>query len=152
MPSLLTQLLRLASDLDRLVVAAEWDSAAVLIVNEMGRGLILKRGPTAPWMPNRWNLPGGSRDPGETSSKDVAQRECEEELGVHATHLEFYGPVHGADYVLHLYLAWGYSGSIRLNKAENTDMEWVSVEELDEYQFIPGLKEAIREALTAASR
>jgi 8-oxo-dGTP pyrophosphatase MutT (NUDIX family) len=146
-----TELVRLSLEVERLVTAAEWDSAAVLIIDDKGRGLILQRGASAPWMPNRWNLPGGTRDPGEDSSKAVAIRECEEELGVRPKDIHYYGAVKGRDYLLHLYVAYGYTGTIKLNRDENTDMKWVYLEELDGYQFIPGLEGPIAEALSAAA-
>lgn len=151
MKTYIRDLYRLANDIDRLVVASEWDSAAVVIIDDEGRGLILKRGPTAPWMPNVWNLPGGTRDPGENSSKDVAVRECREELGVTPKNLSYYGVVKGSDYTLHLYVARGYSGTLHLNKAENTEMEWVTADDVGSYRFIPKLREPIENAIRTAS-
>ncbi len=146
----ITELYRLATDLDYLSRrASEWDSAAVILVDDNGKGLILKRGPTAPWQPNVWNLPGGTRDPGENSSKEVAIRECQEELGVTPRNIEFYGVVRGTDYTLHLYVAHGYSGALHLNKAENTEMVWVAPEEAAQYKFVPKLREPIIKALLA---
>ncbi len=34
-------------------------SVAVVVEDGQGRVLLLLRGPTDPWMPLRWNLPGG---------------------------------------------------------------------------------------------
>jgi 8-oxo-dGTP pyrophosphatase MutT (NUDIX family) len=55
-------------------------SAAVIIEHD-GLILLLQRGSTAPWMPNRWNLPGGMVEPGETTT-EAAVREAEEETGL----------------------------------------------------------------------
>ena len=138
-------LLRLAVEIDK--VSSEWDSAAVLIVNDKGEGLILKRGPTAPWQPNVWNLPGGSRDPGEISSKAVAIREAQEEVGLTPKSPQLFEAIHHSEYLCHLYVSWGYSGTPTLDRAENTHMAWVGLDTLDDYKFIPGLKEPIRKAL-----
>ena len=51
-----------------------FDSAAVVVVDG-DKALLLKRGNTAPWMPNKWNLPGGMIDPGETAIQ-AATREA----------------------------------------------------------------------------
>ena len=50
------------------------DTAAVVIVRN-NKALILQRGYTAPWMPGKWNLPGGGIDQGETPIK-AAKREA----------------------------------------------------------------------------
>lgn len=50
---------------------------AVIVEDPRGRVLLLLRGPTAPWMPNRWNLPGGKIERGE-SSLEAAMRETRE--------------------------------------------------------------------------
>lgn len=139
------ELLRLA----RMVEALSWDSAAVVILNENNEALILQRGHTAPWMPNKWNLPGGTPEEGE-SSKQVALRETKEEVALTPSHMKFVGAVRGEDYVLHLYMARGYSGTLHLDTSENSDYAWVSVDGLDNYHFIPGLKDAIRAAMLLA--
>ena len=57
------------------------NSVAVIIEDRNGRVLLLLRGPTAPWMPLRWNLPGGRIEPGETSMH-AAARETREEANL----------------------------------------------------------------------
>src|SRR4029077_10831422 len=53
-------------------------SVAVVIEDVRGRVLLLLRGPTDPWMPGWWNLPGGKIEPGE-SIPEAARREAREE-------------------------------------------------------------------------
>lgn len=55
--------------------------AVTLVYDRLGRVLLLRRGPGAPWMPCRWGLPGGGIDPGETAA-DAAVREAWEEVGI----------------------------------------------------------------------
>lgn len=58
----------------------EREAAVVVVYDHEGRVLVLRRGPTAPWMPGRWNFPGGLVTPGE-SVQATAYRELAEETG-----------------------------------------------------------------------
>ncbi len=55
-------------------------SSTVAIIND-NKILLLKRGNTAPWNPNKYCLPGGHCDNNETP-EDCAVREAHEETGV----------------------------------------------------------------------
>lgn len=56
--------------------------AAVLVVDVQGRVLLQHRDGNAAW-PNKWGLPGGGIEPGETP-EEAARRELEEETGLKA--------------------------------------------------------------------
>ena len=56
-------------------------SATVAVINHDKKILILERGPTAPWMPGRYCLPGGRLEPNE-ELVDGAARELGEETGI----------------------------------------------------------------------
>ena len=60
------------------------DTAAVVIIRN-NKALILQRGYTAPWMPGKWNLPGGGIDENETP-EIAAKREALEETSIDLTH------------------------------------------------------------------
>ena len=56
-------------------------TVAVVILFHNDKMLTLHRGPTAPWEPNRWDLPGGTVEQGE-DIKNAAIRECYEETKI----------------------------------------------------------------------
>lgn len=56
-------------------------SAIALVFDPQGNVLALRRGLTDPWMPHRWNFPGGRVEVGETPVQGVL-RELHEEAGI----------------------------------------------------------------------
>ena len=151
------------------------DTAAVILIRN-NKALILKRGPGAPWMPNAWNLPGGRID-NQESPAEAAVRETFEESGIDLPYERFSSlsiDKHKEEgWVLQTFLAIvddlqelpegeeSYSerssmlpNTIHLDKngkkvsfKENDDYRWVSIDELDKYEFVPMVKENIRKAL-----
>lgn len=59
----------------------------VLVVNESGDVLLLRRGPTAPRRAGEWDLPGGFVEPGE-DIQAAAIRETQEEAGLEINDLQ----------------------------------------------------------------
>ncbi len=119
--------------------AATTRGAASVILVRGQRILLLKRGPTAPWMPGKWNLPGGVIEEGE-SSKDGATRECEEEAGVTPRNLR------RLERGIRVEIFWTdeFSGEPNFNW-ESTDMEWVYPNEAIKMDVVPGIRDAIKE-------
>jgi 8-oxo-dGTP pyrophosphatase MutT (NUDIX family) len=138
--------------------------AAVVIVRDRS-ALILQRGPTAPWMPLAWNLPGGGVDAGETT-EEAAVREAYEEAGIpldpHA--LTFLHTFNGGGWFLDVYAARTASRALptsaprdareallpidpKLGHPESCSYEWVTARNIDEFHFVPFVKEAVLRAL-----
>ena len=118
-----------------------------------GAVLVLKRGPTAPWKPNTWNLPGGTADAGETPL-ECAQRELEEEAGIKAE-LNPTQIFHHEDdgWTISYFVAYDDSEKIPELDFENTEYAFVTVGELDQYDWaIPQIAEAIKRALVSYSK
>ena len=80
-------------------------SAFTLVQDGEGSVLFLRRGPTDPWMPGRWNFPGGGLNVGETHLR-AAVRELGEEAGIDADprRMAYLGKFKtGRMYTMHLY-------------------------------------------------
>ena len=59
-------------------IGEKMKGSAVLILDDRGRALILKRSMKSRWMPGKWGLPGGKVERGENSLGAVI-RETKEE-------------------------------------------------------------------------
>lgn len=80
-------------------------SSFVIVQDGQDQVLFLRRSPTDPWMPHRWNWPGGKAEPGE-SPVENAVRELGEEAGLdaHPRRLAYLGKFKtGRIYQVHLF-------------------------------------------------
>ncbi len=105
-----------------------------LIFNADGRCLILKRSTLNRNYPEKWELPGGKLNPGE-SFADALCREVSEETGLHIEIDHLAGAVESElpDWrIVHLVMtAHTIPGEIRLS-SEHTDYAWVAIDDLAE--------------------
>lgn len=117
-------------------------SASVIIEDRDGRVLLLLRGPTAPWMPMRWNLPGGMIEPGETPAI-AAAREAREETGLRVSGLvplDRTRTIHGVHDVLY---ARCWSGQLQVD-AEHVSHAWVPRAEAADWDVVPTQRQVLR--------
>lgn len=124
-------------------------AGAVALQNARGEVLLLRRGPTAPWMPGRWNLPGGMAERGE-SPPSAAIRETHEEAGVVPVGLKLLDHVRGAHGSTFVYLARGWRGRLRLGW-ENDMMAWVPLDVALRTDLVPGTRRALQRLLAMRS-
>lgn len=119
--------------------------AAVAVVNDAGEVLIQHRTGTAPWMPNKWDFPGGSLDHGEDAAS-AARREAEEEAGLTLSALKplttvgdvqfFVSEVSGRQNVQH---RPNHEGILEHDKSV-----WVTKETYTNYDIVPPVLEALK--------
>lgn len=112
---------------------------AVVVENPRGRVLLLLRGPTAPWMPNRWNLPGGKIEHGE-SAYEAAIRETREETNLRVCALSPLVQIGGLD----VFCADDWTGRVRLVDGEHTRSAWVPREIAWAWDLIPPQRAVLR--------
>jgi 8-oxo-dGTP diphosphatase len=87
---------------------------------------------------NKWEFPGGKIENGETA-EECLKREIEEELKINVKIGDFFGEsiYHYPQDAIQLLAYWVYweSGSIEL--MAHDEFKWVSLSELDFYDFAP---------------
>ena len=124
------------------------DSAAAILFDADGRALILQRGPTAPWMPLAWNLPGGGIDAGETAA-EAAVREAQEEAGLTPRAPRLLAELEYAPgRLVAVFVGDSHSGALGVNW-ESCAHAWVGVAQLPGYAFVPAVEDALRRAFGA---
>jgi 8-oxo-dGTP pyrophosphatase MutT (NUDIX family) len=109
--------------------------AAILIVDDQNRLLLMKRSDSGCWGP-----PGGATEPGEVV-EDAARRETFEETGLQVGEMMLFGVFSGPELyykypngdevynVTIVYLSRDVCGDIRLN-GEHTEWRWFSADEI----------------------
>lgn len=112
---------------------------AVIVEDLRGRVLLLLRGPTAPWFPSWWNLPGGKIEPGE-SVVEAARRETREETDLRVYTLSPVAQI-GELTVLR---ADDWTGRVRLVDREHTRSSWVPKTIAWTWDLIPPQGEVLR--------
>lgn len=119
---------------------------AAVIVMFNDKVLILKRGSTAPWMPNMWNLPGGGVEEGE-GIQHAAERECQEEAGISPSILGEVATYNDKDFELHIFKGLAGSDSVSLN-FESSDYKWVDKYDYNDYNYVPYVQEVLSKVLS----
>jgi len=85
-----------------------------------------------------WEFVGGKVEKGETREQALI-RECNEELGIIVSVEDiFMNVIHQyPDLTVHLTLFNASISSGVLQKIEHNDLRWITVDEIDDYQFCP---------------
>jgi len=109
--------------------------SVVIILNERDDLLILRRPPRVEWAPNKWALPGGKIEEGE-SPLAAAIRETSEETNLKISHLKPVGLV--TNKVITSYYTRNYVGFVKLDH-EHDDWAWAPRTEIEKYDLAPGV-------------
>ena len=92
-----------------------------------------------------WEFVGGKVEPGETREQALI-RECREELAVTVAVQDVFMEVDHVypDLTVHLTLFNASIAEGTPRKIEHNDLRWITVDEIDEYEFCPADKEILR--------
>jgi len=120
---------------------SKFKTSVIVLLND-NKVLILKRGSTAPWMPNKWSLVGGGIEEGE-NPKEAIIRECLEEIGLKPNNVSFDHKIMTVD-AGEIYYFYGEleSQNIKLDY-ENSNYKFITKDEINSYDFVPYIKEFI---------
>ena len=92
-----------------------------------------------------WEFVGGKVEPGETREQALI-RECQEELAVTVAVQDVFMEVDHVypDLTVHLTLFNASIAEGTPQKIEHNDLRWITIEEIDQYEFCPADEELLR--------
>ena len=132
---------RISQNIEEEISKKSKESTVATIVLYDNHALILKRGSSAPWMPNKWNLPGGGVNNGE-SLESAALRECKEETGLNIYNLSPLKSFNDPDFSLKVFTAKTNNKNANLN-FENSHYTWVNNLTYSKYDYVPYIQECL---------
>lgn len=110
-------------------------SVKIMILDDDGRFLFLRRSDASNWNPGLWELPGGKLQPGETF-EDALHREVTEETGYAISFTRMLGAVEDETNgyrIVHLIMEGKIeSGSVVLSY-EHDKYEWIKWSDIENY-------------------
>lgn len=127
-------------------------SSVVIVFGPGGKVLLLRRGPTDPWMPGRWNFPGGKIDPGECPV-EAAVREVQEEGGfpIRSSDLRWLFAYHRPSGITHIFVTQvAARPTVTMPDGEHDAFVWVELPHLPQ-PTIPLLPDVVRRVLSSRS-
>ena len=122
-------------------------SAAVVALCPRGKVLVLRRGPTDPWAPGKWCLPGGGAEPHETLEQ-AARREAFEEAGLLMGRLRPLARVPTPHGSVQVFIGLSADGRAMLLDDEHDRMAWLTAREALRLPLVPYSRTALRRLVT----
>jgi mutator protein MutT len=118
--------------------------ADFLLFNEKGEILLQQKPQWSDHNPNKWEIPGGHVDPGE-SFEQAAIRELREESGYNVEECENVGSYENKD--VHIEYFQGFINTdenpMLLDYKESRDYRWIELKEIFEYPMVFNMRENI---------
>ena len=109
------------------------------------RILILQRGESAPWMPNKWSIVGGVVDSGE-DYKTAVIRETNEEIGLTPEDVKFVKKIKTKDAGNIIYFTGRINSDRIVLDYENQKYKLIGENEVNDFDFVPYVKNFLQYA------
>lgn len=123
---------------------------ACVVLDGKKRVLILKRAGNKKFFPSKWAVVAAAPLRKNANMEKIALREIKDELGVEGKIIkrgkELEKKMGGLNWVITPFAASINSKELLFNK-EHTEAKWVHLDDLDKYDLVPGLGEAIRKVI-----
>jgi 8-oxo-dGTP diphosphatase len=122
-------------------------AAICVVFNPKGEFLVVKRIETDDWMPNKWALVGGGVKVSEEIN-DAVSREIKEETNLDVKGVKYSFSTMEDDTKIYIFMAkCSEPERIIVDEKEHSDYKWVTLENCDEIETVPHLKEYVIKAL-----
>lgn len=117
---------------------------SAIIIDDLNQILLLKRSIDVKFYRGKWNVISGTLKKGEIPEKCL-EREIEEEIGI--TNYKIIKK--GKNYIdkqkegmwlVYPFLLKILNGKIKLNKNEHDEYKWILINDLNKYDYVPGIK------------
>jgi len=118
------------------------NSSHIIIFNKKGQALLLKRAINDEWEPDKWSIPGGKREKGETIHQNIVREVMEEtNLVIFPKFVKYLPEI--SEKLNHIFFMTSkFEGNIKLDK-ENSDYIWIMPENIIEKLSVPNLKQEV---------
>ena len=121
----------------------------VIVFNKNKKILIMKRSDICEWEPNRWALPGGHVEEGE-SFPVAGERETKEEAGIDVINIRHFDNPDREKETLHFFKPdfEGDDDDVKIN-FEHSDYAWISKDDLEDYDIVDSTKKLLKRVFTS---
>jgi len=125
----------------KISIKKKLQGAAILVMNDEGHILLLRRAPISHFAPDKWGFPGGKIEEGETPL-EAAVRETHEETQLKVRDPRSLGIFNDA---VAAYFTDAFEGSVKID-FEHTAWKWVAPDELRDYDLAPSVLDIYEKA------
>lgn len=121
-------------------------SSHIIIFNNQGKVLVVRRSDNDDWEPGKFAIPGGKREDGESLLQNI-QRETFEEVGLILDPQKIIFLPNISKKLNHVFFTTNvFKGTVKLGDGEHSEFGWINPKQLSEEESVPNLALEIEEA------